>query len=72
MTSTDPFGLVGQAPARKYLVEACVGEGGFAVAYRARHLSFQRPVAVKCLKVPPKRPPPARARRSKCQTTLTP
>ena len=53
MSTTDPFGLVGQALARKYLIEACVGEGGFAVVYRAKHLAFDRPVAVKCLKVPP-------------------
>jgi serine/threonine protein kinase len=50
---SDPFGLVGQTLARKYHIEACVGEGGFAVVYRAQHASFKKPVAVKCLKVPP-------------------
>jgi formylglycine-generating enzyme required for sulfatase activity/tRNA A-37 threonylcarbamoyl transferase component Bud32 len=43
----DPLGLVGQKIDDKYVVEAIVGEGGFAIVYRAQHLIFKRPVAIK-------------------------
>jgi len=48
----DPFGWVGATVDGKYLVEECVGEGGFGVVYRANHLGFGEKVAVKCLRVP--------------------
>jgi serine/threonine-protein kinase len=48
----DLFGLVGTTLDGKYRVDAQVGEGGFGVVYRGFHLSFEQPVAIKCLKVP--------------------
>jgi len=47
MTDPDPLGIVGQLIADKYRIERMVGEGGFAVVYRAEHVVWQRPVAVK-------------------------
>ncbi len=44
----DRFGLVGTTIGEKYRVERVVGEGGFAVVYRARHQVWDEPVAVKC------------------------
>src|SRR6185503_4490418 len=41
----DPFGWVGATLAGKYLVEAVVGEGGFGIVYRGRHLGFDERVA---------------------------
>jgi formylglycine-generating enzyme required for sulfatase activity len=49
---SDPFGLVGHVLENRYRVEACVGEGGFGVVYRATHTTFQEPRAIKLLKVP--------------------
>lgn len=45
------FGIVGttQGP---FVVERFVAEGGFAVVYRANHVAFRAPVALKCLKIP--------------------
>jgi serine/threonine protein kinase len=37
----------------KVRVDALVGHGGFGVVYRARHLGFDEPVAVKFLRLPP-------------------
>ena len=48
----DPFGWVGATADGKYQVEECVGEGGFGVVYRAKHLGFGEMVAFKCLRVP--------------------
>jgi serine/threonine protein kinase len=56
----DPFGLVGTTVADRYRVEALVGEGGFAVVYRATHAALGQTVALKCLKVPPHFTPGAR------------
>ena len=50
MTDGDALGLVGTTIAEKYAVESVVGEGGFAVVYRATHLVWKRPVAVKVFK----------------------
>jgi serine/threonine-protein kinase len=44
---TDPF--VGRTLDDKYLVEEPVGFGGMGAVYRARHLSMERPVAIKFL-----------------------
>lgn len=44
---TDPF--VGRTLDDKYLVEEAVGAGGMGAVYRARHLSMDRPVAIKFL-----------------------
>ncbi|MBX3190749.1 MAG: SUMF1/EgtB/PvdO family nonheme iron enzyme [Labilithrix sp.] len=43
----DQLGLVGTTIADKYAVESVVGQGGFAVVYRAIHNVWKRPVAVK-------------------------
>jgi serine/threonine-protein kinase len=50
---TDPFLWVGQIIDGKYAVERVVGEGGFGVVYRARHVTLGDAIAVKCLKIPP-------------------
>jgi formylglycine-generating enzyme required for sulfatase activity len=47
MTARDPLNLVGTTIAEKYSIEAMVGEGGFAVVYKAQHLVWKRPVAIK-------------------------
>ncbi len=46
-SATDPF--VGRTLDDKYLVEEPVGAGGMGAVYRARHLSMDRPVAIKFL-----------------------
>ena len=48
--ATDPLSLVGTTIADKYAVESVVGEGGFAIVYRAMHAVWKRPVAVKVFK----------------------
>ncbi|HET9958189.1 MAG TPA: bifunctional serine/threonine-protein kinase/formylglycine-generating enzyme family protein [Polyangiaceae bacterium] len=47
MTARDPLSIVGQTIADKYLIESMVGEGGFAVVYRAIHRIWNKPVAIK-------------------------
>jgi len=47
MTTRDPLSIVGRNIAEKYRVERLVGEGGFAVVYRAQHLIWNQPVAIK-------------------------
>jgi formylglycine-generating enzyme required for sulfatase activity/serine/threonine protein kinase len=48
----DPFGWAGATIEGKYRVDAVAGEGGFGVVYRAHHLGFNEPVAIKVLKLP--------------------
>ena len=36
-STDDPLRLVGTTVADKYLVEGVVGQGGFAIVYRAMH-----------------------------------
>ena len=48
----DVFGIVGSVIAGTYQVERVVAEGGFGVVYRAHHVGFRAPVALKCLKIP--------------------
>jgi serine/threonine-protein kinase len=50
--ATDVFGIVGKVVSGTYDVQAVVGEGGFAVVYRAFHTKFRAKVALKCLKIP--------------------
>jgi formylglycine-generating enzyme required for sulfatase activity len=50
VTDGDTLGLEGRTIAEKYLVERVVGEGGFAVVYRAMHVIWKRPVALKVFK----------------------
>jgi len=47
MSNRDPLNIAGQTIAEKYLVERAVGEGGFAVVYRAMHTIWNKPVAIK-------------------------
>ena len=46
----DSLGLLGTTVAEKYAIESVVGEGGFAIVYRATHLIWKRPVAIKVFK----------------------
>ncbi len=46
----DPLGLVGKKIDDKYEIERIVGEGGFAIVYRAQNLIFTRPVAIKAFR----------------------
>src|ERR1700733_5606850 len=47
MSTRDPIGIVGITIAEKYRIERMVGEGGFAVVYRAQHMIWNQPVAIK-------------------------
>src|SRR4026208_1011807 len=47
LSETDPF--VGRTLDDKYSVEERLGAGGMGAVYRARHLSMDRPVAIKFL-----------------------
>ena len=53
MPPPDPFGLLGQVLDGQFRVDAVVGEGGFSVVYRGRHIGLDEPIAIKCLKLPP-------------------
>ena len=50
--ASDVFGLVGTTIKEQYRLDAVIGEGGFGVVYQGFHLSFEHPIAVKCLKLP--------------------
>jgi serine/threonine-protein kinase len=52
VSSTDPFGLVGQVLDGQIRVDAFVGEGGFSAVYRGHHQGLHEPVAIKSLKLP--------------------
>src|SRR4029079_2603366 len=47
LSAPDPF--VGRTLDEKYIVEERLGAGGMGAVYRARHLSMERPVAIKFL-----------------------
>jgi formylglycine-generating enzyme required for sulfatase activity len=47
MTTKDPLNIIGITIADKYRIERLVGEGGFAVVYRAQHTIWNQPVAIK-------------------------
>ncbi len=47
MSERDPLRIAGQTIADKYRIEEAVGEGGFAVVYRALHTIWKQPVAIK-------------------------
>ncbi|HEV8247554.1 MAG TPA: bifunctional serine/threonine-protein kinase/formylglycine-generating enzyme family protein [Polyangiaceae bacterium] len=47
MTQRDPLNIAGLMIADKYRIERLVGEGGFAVVYRAQHTIWNKPVAIK-------------------------
>jgi eukaryotic-like serine/threonine-protein kinase len=48
----DVFGIMGTTLAGTFHVEEVIAEGGFGVVYRAEHVAFRAPVALKCLKIP--------------------
>ena len=48
----DVFGILGTTLAGTFHVEEVIAEGGFGVVYRAEHVAFRAPVALKCLKIP--------------------
>ncbi len=50
MAHGDTLKLIGRTIAEKYAVESVVGEGGFATVYRAMHVIWKRPVALKVFK----------------------
>lgn len=52
MSKKDRFNLKGNTIAGTFRVDEVVAEGGFGVVYRAFHLHFRSPVALKCLKIP--------------------
>jgi serine/threonine-protein kinase len=52
MRSGDPFGICETVVDGRYRVERVVGQGGFGVVYRAQHLGFESPIALKVLKLP--------------------
>ncbi|WP_437980725.1 SUMF1/EgtB/PvdO family nonheme iron enzyme [Sorangium sp. So ce117] len=45
---SDPLNIAGSLIADKYRIDHAVGEGGFSVVYRAEHVIWKQPVAVKC------------------------
>ncbi len=49
-SAADTLELIGTTIAEKYAIESVVGEGGFAIVYRATHTLWKRPVAVKVFK----------------------
>ncbi len=51
---SDPYGLVGQVLDGQFRVDRPIGEGGFSVVYRGKHLGLGEPIAIKCLKLPPR------------------
>jgi formylglycine-generating enzyme required for sulfatase activity/serine/threonine protein kinase len=50
MEMFDPLNIVGTTIGEKYDIERVVGEGGFAIVYRAMHKIWRQPVAIKCFK----------------------
>ncbi|MSP26484.1 MAG: serine/threonine protein kinase, partial [Myxococcales bacterium] len=58
----DPLGLIGTAIAEKYEVLKLAGEGGFSVVYKAQHLIWRQPVAMKFFVLLEKADPSARDR----------
>jgi formylglycine-generating enzyme required for sulfatase activity len=51
VSEQDPLGLLGTTIADKYAIDRFVAEGGFSLLYRAEHILWKQPVAVKFLKV---------------------
>jgi len=52
MSPIDPFGISDTVVDGRYRVGRVVGQGGFGVVYRAQHLGFESPIALKVLKLP--------------------
>jgi len=51
MAAVDTFGIVGTVIAEKYRVDRVVDEGGFSLVYKAEHMIWREPVALKCFKI---------------------
>ncbi len=47
----DPLGLIGTTVADKYKIVELAGEGGFSAVYKAEHLIWHQPVAIKFFNV---------------------
>src|SRR3954470_3621664 len=60
MPLLDPLALVGTTVSEKYEIEGVVGEGGFAVVYRATHKVWNRAVAIKVFRTLGDLPPDRR------------
>lgn len=58
--SHDALGLIGSVVDQKYRVDAVIGEGGFSVVYRAEHIIWKQPVALKCFNALANVPPAMR------------
>jgi eukaryotic-like serine/threonine-protein kinase len=58
--SQDALGLIGTVVDQKYRVEGVIGEGGFSVVYRAEHIIWKQPVALKCFNTLANVPPSMR------------
>jgi serine/threonine-protein kinase len=50
--TSDPYNLLGSIVDGRYRVDAVAAHGGQAVVYRAFHLSFESPIALKVRKLP--------------------
>jgi len=51
-SSADGDPLLGAIVDGRFLIERAVGSGGFGTVYRATHLRFDAPVAIKVLRIP--------------------
>ena len=60
MSLADPLSLVGTTVSEKYEIERVVGEGGFAVVYKATHKVWNRAVAIKVFRTLGDLPPARR------------
>jgi len=49
--SYDPLNIVGTTIADKYRIIGVAGDGGFSIVYKAEHLIWQQPVAIKFFNV---------------------
>jgi formylglycine-generating enzyme required for sulfatase activity/serine/threonine protein kinase len=58
----DPLRILGTVVADKYEILSLAGEGGFSLVYKARHLIWQQPVAIKFFVVLEDAPPATRER----------
>jgi serine/threonine protein kinase len=47
----DPLRISGTLLGGTYRIGEVIGDGGFSVVYRAEHVAWQQPVAIKCFKV---------------------
>ncbi|XXX73851.1 SUMF1/EgtB/PvdO family nonheme iron enzyme [Sorangium sp. So ce134] len=56
----DPLNIAGSLIADKYRIDHAVGEGGFSVVYRAEHVIWKQPVALKCFTLLADAPPEQR------------